>query len=175
MRFNLKTRIFRAVLYLGAMTHLRHFRGHGIHSPYAYNLVRNTIYKRHVVGSDHSLFEAMRSMKMPRRSSVQIQNIMHHLHCTSWRIVSGVGDMAGLGAETLVLTHPDIDKEGLLKVFRCVKQGGGSMIVIFPRSNSYRHAICRRLCRKGEFMSIDNRRFTLMQFSPKLPRQHYKL
>ena len=175
MKINIKTPFFRAALYLGAMTHLRHFRGHGIHSPYAYNLVRNTIYKRRIVGHSRELYDAMRALKMPHRASMQIQNIMHYLRCTSFCMVGTASEIKNYDSETLYLTDPYISTDALMKVMHGVRRAEGSMVVVFPRTDGHRHSVCRRLSATEEFLTIDNRRFTLWQFSHKLPKQHYKL
>ena len=172
---NLKARFFRALFYLSTATHLRHFRGHGIHSPYAYNLVRNTIYKRNIVGGDQVLFEAMRTLGMPRRAAVQIQNICHYLHFKGFRIIASAAEVSSFDAGTLYLTHPNTSIEEMLRIFRGIYRIEGSMIVLFPRSNARRHRLCHRLSKLEEFLSIDNRRFTLWQFGHKLPKQRYKL
>lgn len=59
---------------------LRHTRGHGIHSPFVYGLVRNALmFGSGPDGADGELYEALRSCGVNRRRAAQLQNL--HNYC----------------------------------------------------------------------------------------------
>ncbi|MDR0511124.1 MAG: hypothetical protein LBH06_08540 [Rikenellaceae bacterium] len=175
---NIKIRIFRALLNLAAMTHLRHFHGHGIHSPFVYNLVRNTFIKRHIVGHDDALYKKMRQIGLPEKASVQLQNICHYLHFSAFEIVETpetFGRQTAYDSKTLYFVPSGAPVATIGALAGSLDGVGGTLVALYPRHEPARMRFCRKLCRQKRFLSIDNRRFIIMLFDNKLPKQHYRL
>ena len=61
-----KQRIFRGYFRLGAHIHVRHWRGHGIHSPFMYGIVRNVFMKSKITGPDTRLYDELRRERIGR-------------------------------------------------------------------------------------------------------------
>ena len=179
-------------MYLAAMTNLCHFRGHGIHSPFAYNLVRECLIPRHFVCSHAStdkpsgagglrsmpfgasVYDAMRTMGMTKKASRQLQNIFYYLRASDFKVLESAESVAS-NSKTLYFTAPQATNEDLEEIVVAVKAAGGAVVIIYPRTSLQRMKLCRRLCRSEDLLSIDNRRFLLLIFDEKLPNQHYKL
>ena len=147
-RYHIRNRIFRIALTLGAMTHIRHWRGHGVHSPYTYSLIRNVFMKRRILGDDHSLYDRLRGEGLPEKGAVQLQNL--HSYCGEHRF-------------SIVLRN---DQPAGEKAVLCV---------LFPRQNRTRIRRCRQMVREHNGLSIDNRRYMLFFYDNRLTKLHYKL
>ena len=57
----------------------RFFRGHGVHSPFVYAIVRQVFMKTELAEGDRSLYAALRERDVNERRSVQLQNLF--IHC----------------------------------------------------------------------------------------------
>ena len=56
---SIKRQIFRNYFRLRGKIHVRHWRGHGVHSPFMYGIVRNVFMKNRITGSDRALYQAL--------------------------------------------------------------------------------------------------------------------
>ena len=153
-RYHIRNRIFRFILTLGAMTHIRHWRGHGVHSPYTYSLIRNVFMKKRILGEDHDLHDRLRREGLPEKGAIQLQNL--HSYCE--------------GHQFSIVTreeHPDpLTVRSDEKAVLCV---------LFPRQNRARVRRCRQMVRDHKGLSIDNRRYLLFFYDNRLTKLHYKL
>lgn len=84
-----KQRIFRGYFRLGAHIHVRHWRGHGIHSPFMYGIVRNVFMKSKITGPDTRLYDELRRERIGRKHAVKIQNLYAHCRMESHTLVPG--------------------------------------------------------------------------------------
>ena len=57
----------------------RFFRGHGVHSPFVYAIVRQVFMKTELREGDRSLYAALRERGVNERRAVQLQNLF--IHC----------------------------------------------------------------------------------------------
>lgn len=57
----------------------RYFRGHGVHSPFVYDLVRHVFMRAELLPGDRSLYEALLAVGIAERRAVQLQNLA--IHC----------------------------------------------------------------------------------------------
>ena len=54
----------------------RYFRGHGVHSPFVYDIVRGSCRLPDVLPGRRDLYEALLTAGVSRRRAVQLQNLM---------------------------------------------------------------------------------------------------
>lgn len=153
-KYHIRNRIFRFILTLGAMTHIRHWRGHGVHSPYTYSLIRNVFMKKKIQGEDHTIYDQMRKEGLPEKGSIQLQNL--HSYCGEHRF-------------SIVLRNDPADP-------LTVPAGEKAILcVLYPRQNRARVRRCRQMIREHKGLSIDNRRYMLFFYDNRLTKMHYKL
>ena len=57
----------------------RYFRGHGVHSPFVYNIVRNVFMREALLPGDRALYRALLDAGIAERRAVQLQNLA--IHC----------------------------------------------------------------------------------------------
>ena len=61
------------------LSRARYFRGHGVHSPFVYAIVREVFMRRELLAGDRGLYEALLAAGVPQRRAVQLQNLA--IHC----------------------------------------------------------------------------------------------
>ena len=153
----IKQRLFRGYFRIGAHIHVRHWRGHGIHSPFMYGIVRNVFMKSRITGGDTALYEALRGERIGKKNAVKLQNL--YTHCR-------------MDGYTLVLL-PDVTMETVVATAREAAARRGCLVLLSP----HRSARCRRLARQIRehypCVSVDRRLMMIYFFNPKLQPQHY--
>ena len=106
----IKQRLFRGYFRIGAHIHVRHWRGHGIHSPFMYGIVRNVFMKSRITGGDTALYEALRGERIGKKNAVKLQNLYTHCRMDGYTLVPDIG-AAPHGARTLYVLLPDVTME----------------------------------------------------------------
>ena len=61
------------------LSRARYFRGHGVHSPFVYDIVRRVFMRDDLLPGRRDLYEALLTAGVSRRRAVQLQNLM--IHC----------------------------------------------------------------------------------------------
>ena len=74
----IKRQLFRGYFRIGAVIHVRHWRGHGIHSPFMYGIVRNVFMKSRITGRDRTLYNALIRHRIGRKNGILLQNLNTH-------------------------------------------------------------------------------------------------
>ena len=168
----IKQRLFRGYFRIGAHIHVRHWRGHGIHSPFMYGIVRNVFMKSRITGSDTSLYEALRGERIGKKNAVKLQNLYTHCRMDGYTLVPDIG-AAPDGDHTLYILLPDVAMETIVSTAREAAACRGSLVILSP----HRSARCRRLARQIRehypCVSVDRKLMMIYFFSPKLQPQHY--
>lgn len=130
---------------------VRNFRGHNVHSPFTYALIRGAILPRRLSGTDDTFYRAALSAGLPRRAAIRLQNLRDHCPDHRWIVVDA--DQ----------TPPD-PQAG--KSIRCI---------LHPRLTKNRFETCRKLIAAHPGTSIDNRAYILLFDDAGLSKKHYKL
>ena len=61
------------------LSRARYFRGHGVHSPFVYNIVREVFMRGELLPGDRRLYRALRGAGVPERRAIQLQHVA--IHC----------------------------------------------------------------------------------------------
>ncbi len=159
---------------LSTLSRVRHYRGHGVHSPFVYALVRNVFMKRReVVGEQTALFrELLARRTVNRRRAVQLQNLYNYCGYTGYSFVGVAGIHPLRDGEIAVLT---VACTAIERMVDEVGESRGVVCVIAPRDSDERLKACRRVVERHTGTSIDNRGYLLLFFNDRLPKQHFKL
>lgn len=144
----------------------RYFRGHGVHSPYVYTIVRRVFMSRELLPGDRELYRSLLAGGVAPRRAVELQNLA--IHC-------GYGSF-GLncaGAELCVVL-PGVPHAEVLGVVRAAIEAGRTVAVISPYEGRERQDLCRRIVAEHRSTTVDNRGYLLI-FNNHLPKQHFRI
>ena len=169
------TRFSRSIRHLATYKNIRHYRGHGIHSPFVYNLVRNVVMEHRVISDDKKIYDAMLEQKLPSKASAQLQNLYNYLSYKDNSIIHAGNLPDTYDPDILYFISADTREQAMETVISGVRSVKGTVVVLYPRQSRSRMRFLNTLMSDQDFLSVDNRRFLILFFSNKLPRQHYKL
>ncbi len=145
----------------------RFFRGHGVHSPFVYAIVRQVFMKTELAAGDRSLYAALRERGVNERRAVQLQNLFIHCGYRRFGMNRAAGtDLCIATADTPVGRLPQLADEA--------RRQGTTLCIMEPYADVERRDCCRRLTEEHRSTSIDNRGYLLL-FNGTLPKQHFKL
>lgn len=144
----------------------RYFRGHGVHSPYIYNIVRNVFMRNSPLPGDGVLRQALLQAGMTPRRALQLQNLMIHCGYRSFGL-----DCAD--AELCIVTRKLSRAEVLALVSRAAALER-TVVVLAPYEGVERQLLCRQIVAEHGSTTVDNRAYLLI-FNNHLPKQHFRI
>lgn len=166
---NIKQRLYGLTLIGNRLLRIRHFRGHGVHSPFAYSLVRKVFMRKTLIdNSVAELYDRLSALDIPVRRAVELQNAMNFLGYTTYSI-----DKIEATAEFNILT-PTLSVAQSVKAIENAAKCGTTVVVVTPYINKERDMMCRDAIAAHRSTSVDNRGYILF-FNNHLPKQHYRL
>ncbi len=148
------------------LSRARYFRGHGVHSPFVYDIVREVFMRDGLLPGDRTVYEALTAAGISRRRAVQLQNLA--IHC-------GYGSF-GLNradAELCVATR-DLSRAKTLALVRAAAEAGHTLAVMSPYDGHVRQALCAQIVAQHRSTTVDNRGYLLI-FNNHLPKQHFRI
>ena len=158
----------RRLMLLGnALSRVKHRRGHGVHSPFVYSLVRkvfmpNSLDER--LGS--ALYDSLRGAGVAEKSARQLHNLLPHIEGQSYSINEVECDLSILLA--------DYPTEQLRSAYEEAKREGLTLAICQPYLNRERQNEIKGLIDEHRSTTIDNRAYILF-FNNRLPKQYYRL
>lgn len=144
----------------------RYFRGHGVHSPFVYDIVRRVFMRDELLPGDRRLYEALLEQGVSSRRAVQLQNLA--IHC---------------GYRTFGLNRADADfciamralpRVETLALVRAAAREGRTVALMSPYEGRVRQALCRQIVARHPSTTVDNRGYLLI-FNNHLPKQHFRI
>lgn len=161
-------RLYGATRWGNRLSRARYFRGHGVHSPFVYSIVRKVFMRSGLIG-DAAVFERLVSEgELPRKRAVELSNLAEH--CA----YSQVGLDYQREACALVVLSAKFPTEELEAVVEAARASGTTLAIMSPYANRERDRACRRIVESHRSTTIDNRGYLLV-FNNHLPKQHFKL
>lgn len=157
----------RLALWSDRLSRTKHFRGHGVHSPFAYGLVRKVFMRRTLYdGSGTSLYDALRERGVAERRAIQLHNARLYCAADTWSIDSTESDFVILtkeySSEQLIATYGELQKRGAI------------VVILSPYANRERQERVATIVTSHRSTSIDNRAYIILM-NNHLPKQHFKL
>lgn len=150
----------------------RYFRGHGVHSPFVYAIVRQVFMRSTLIAkSDTALFDALTDRGISARRAVQLQNIMIHCGYTSFGIDCADDDTMRYDFAVATL---DVPAERLEAMAAKALAEGATLCIMSPWYDRRRDEACRAIIAKHRCTDIDNRGYLLL-FNNYLPKQSFRL
>ena len=146
----------------------RYFRGHGVHSPFVYNIVRKVFMRSTLMNDTKDIFDALRLKGVSKRRAIELQNLATHCQYTTWSIDDSEQKC------DLVFATLDTPSEMLTTYARRAHRIGATLCIIAPYYDATRWEICNKLIEEHTSTSVDNRAYLLL-FNNRLPLQRFRL
>ena len=148
------------------LSRARYFRGHGVHSPFVYDVVRNVFMRDTLLPGDRALFRELLAAGVPERRAVQLQNLA--IHCGYATFGLNRAD-----AELCVATR-DLPRAETLALVCAAAEAGHTLAVMSPYDGQVRQALCAQIVARHRSTTVDNRGYLLI-FNNHLPKQHFRI
>lgn len=163
----LKQRLYDLRHIGGYVRRARYFRGHGVHSPYVYSIVRQVFMSSKLNTERCDLYAALLERDVPKRRCVELQNLMEHCSYVSWSVDNIA--RCDLLVATMATTF-----EHLNEYASYAREHGITLCIIRPYNNANRWAVCSRIIEEHTSTTVDNRGYLLV-FNNHLPKQRFRL
>ncbi len=163
---NIKRRLYGLTLLRNRVSRIKHFRGHGVHSPFVYSLVRKVFMGEN--SEEGELYHALISVGVPKKRAIQLQRLVTFCSVESWSI-----DNPTNNSQLSILTA-DCENGTLFEAFNSAKSNGSILVVMQPYLDRERRECCRALIEQHTSTTVDNRGYIIF-FNNHLPKQHYRL
>ncbi|MDE6778440.1 MAG: hypothetical protein K2J51_03065 [Alistipes sp.] len=163
---NITRRLYGLSHLPGRIARARYFRGHGVHSPFVYALVRQVFMRRALIDGDRRLYEAMLAAGASERRAVQIQNLAIHCGYDDFGMDCAEGDIYVASAAS--------DEKTIRELARRAAETGATLCIMQPYDGRERQTACRELVDAHVSTSVDNRGYLLL-FNNYLPKQHFRI
>lgn len=148
------------------LSRARYFRGHGVHSPFVYDIVRSVFMRETLLPGDRALYDALLGAGVSRRRAVQLQNLA--IHCGYRTFGLNRAD-----AELCIATR-SLSRAETLALVREATAAGHTVAVMSPYDGRERQALCRQIVAAHRATTVDNRGYLLV-FNHNLPKQHFRI
>lgn len=168
---NIKRRLYGLSQLPSNLKRARYFRGHGVHSPYVYAIVRQVFMRSSFVGSERALYDALMLRGVAPRRAVQLQNLMEHCHYSTFAIDC---DASAVGGCDFVVASVAVQPEAFEVLAASARREGATLCIISPSLDRERDKACQRLIEQHPCTSVDNRGYLLL-FNNHLPKQKFRL
>ncbi len=164
----IKQRLYGLRQLPGMVVRARYFRGHGVHSPYVYSIVRQVFMKSKLINDKQSeLFNELIKIDVPKRRAVELQNLMLHCGYESYAIDSESN------CNLLILTESTSDNKTKELVNKAA-QNSTTVVIMRPYSVRERTELCNLIIEAHTSTTVDNHGYLLI-FNNHLPKQHFVL
>lgn len=148
------------------LSRARFFRGHGVHSPFVYDVVRHVFMRDTLLPGDRALFRELLAAGVPERRAVQLQNLA--IHCGYATFGLNRAD-----AEFCVATC-GLPRPATLALVRAAAEAGHTVALMSPYDGCERQALCGQIIAGHASTTVDNRGYLLI-FNNHLPKQHFRI
>jgi hypothetical protein len=163
----LKARLYGLKHLSSRLKRARHFRGHGVHSPYVYDIVRKVFMQSKLVSPRIDLYTALREHGVAERRSVQLQNLVAHCGYETWQLDS-------MEVCHFILCTMATPYDQLQAYAAYARENRLTLCILDPYNNAERWDACRTIVAEHRSTTVDNRAYLLV-FNNHLPKQVFVL
>ena len=163
----LKQRLYGLKHLSSRIKRARHFRGHGVHSPYVYDIVRKVFMQSKLVSERHDLYAALREHDSAERRCVQLQNLVAHCRYEAWTIDN-------MEECHFIVCTLDTTFDRLQAYVDYAREHKLTLCIMDPYNNAQRWDVCRTIVAEHRSTTVDNRAYLLV-FNNHLPKQVFVL
>ena len=168
---NIKRRLYGLSRLPSNIKRARYWRGHGVHSPFVYSIVRQVFMTKVIKGDNCELMNALLDNGVAKRRSIELQNLFEHCKYSTYAI-----DIAPEKIEScdLIISTLQAGNDILSPLAQRAKELGTTLCIISPSYDFARNKVCKALVEAHPCTSIDNRGYLLL-FNNHLPKQVFEL
>ena len=149
------------------LSRIKHRKGHGVHSPFVYALVRKVFMNKGLFeGTGSELYDELRKEGMSTKSARQLHNLIPHIEAKGYSINKVEGEVS--------ILLPNYPADGFREALEVAKAKGVTLVVCHPYADRKRQNEVQALLDEHRSTSVDNRTYILF-FNNYLPKQHYRL
>lgn len=168
---NIKRRLY-GLRNLGSnIKRARYFRGHGVHSPFVYAIVRQVFMCSTFLGERRDFYDALIALGTPKKRARELQNLMEHCRYNSFGIDSATDVFEQYD---LIVATIDIEASQLSNMSQAATQTGKTLCIMRPSLDGERDRACKLIVEQHRCTSVDNRGYLLL-FNNHLPKQKFRL
>lgn len=149
------------------LSRARYFRGHGVHSPFVYDIVRKVFMQGKLQNTDSALYSALLSKGVAKRRSVQIANLAEHCGYDSWCIDT-------MEQKQMIILTLDTNYTELTRYAEYAREKGATLCIVNPYNTRERLNVCLDIIDAHPSTTVDNRAYLLV-FNNHLPKQRFRL
>ena len=149
------------------LSRARYFRGHGVHSPFVYDIVREVFMRHELLPGDRQLCETLLAAGIPHRRAVQLQNLAIHCGYATFGMNRADAD--------LCIATCDLPRAETLSLVRAAAGQRHTVVLLSPYDGRERQVLCAQIVAGHRSTSVDNRGYLLLFNHPYLPKQHFRL
>lgn len=149
------------------LSRARYFRGHGVHSPFVYDIVRKVFMQRALFATSSALYSALMDKGIAERRAVQLANLAEHCGYDSWSIDT-------LDKKQMIIATLDSSSTELARYAEYARENGATLCIINPYNNRERWEACLGIIDAHPSTTVDNRAYLLV-FNNHLPKQRFRL
>lgn len=166
---DIKRRLYRLSLIGNHIGRIKHFRGHGVHSPYIYGLVRSAFMNKALDNTLNTrLYNELLELGLSQKRAIQLQKAMLYCNYQSYSI-----NQKQCTAQFNIFTD-SYPTQALQMPFNNAMEHGTTMVIIAPYFSAERIKVIKELIDAHRSTSVDNRGYIIF-FNNHLPKQHYRL
>lgn len=150
----------------------RYFRGHGVHSPFVYDIVRQVFMRSRLFAEGRTdLYYELLNRGVVQRRAVQLQNLMTHCGYESFDIDN---DAVSAPRCDMMIATVAVAPERLKAMAAHAAEMKSTLCIMSPTADGNRDESCREIVEAHCCTSIDNRGYLLI-FNNYLPKQKFRL
>lgn len=168
---NIKRRLY-GLRNLGSnIKRARYFRGHGVHSPFVYAIVRQVFMRSTFIDERRDLYDTLIANGAPVRRVRELQNLMAHCGYNAFGIDCAT---EAFSQYDIVIATTEIAAAELSLMANAATQAGITLCITRPMLDSERDKACKLIVEQHRCTSVDNRGYLLL-FNNHLPKQKFRL
>lgn len=172
---NIKRRLYDLRNLPSNLKRARYFRGHGVHSPFVYAVVRQVFMRSKLFPEGATdLYYELLARGISQRRAVQLQNLMTHCGYTSFSIDADCGTEHDIVRCDMMIATKTVAPDYLKTMAACAAEMRSTLCIMSPAADRRRDETCRDIVAAHGCTSIDNRGYLLI-FNNYLPKQRFRL
>lgn len=166
-KLNIKRLLFRQISAARSrILRTRYYRGHGVHSPFVYSIVRDVFMFKELKSSEVPLYKELLEAGVDELRARELHNLCAYCQYKSFAINRSDTEFCLLDAA--------LSPQDTIRIVDEATKSGATIALIAPYANRVRKSMCMNIISQHRSTTVDNRGYLLV-FNSDLPKQHFKI